>query len=418
MILRRLGVQDAGWLVPIVLVVLIIASIEPYSIPGAPVRTDSNDWIRWVLQVPAFLIAIMLMAFQPEWIHRLWNSPARWIGLFAVWQLAVAPFGLKPQVNVLLALGFAAYSGAGAALVARGGWPRLRSYLTVSMAFVVSSSALLFVVGQGNGIQGRLMGIMGHPNHLGGACAVAMVLFVYQFRRGQNWMLGMIVLSAGLIVLTDSRTSMVGAMLAVAVSINDILPRWALPVAVGAAMTLIVLFTQTDLLVGSAGSIARSGNAEELTTLTGRTEIWEISIDAIAAEPIHGYGAGSSTTLFGLIKPDDVLGTFEINHAHNLWLQLGIIGGIPALMFVLYGLVSYMVVGSNDRVWERDAIVLAIVVYGISEPVFSAEPNIFLLIFAGCLASAGDRSWIRDEEEAKPAGVGATTPPALLEGMR
>ena len=392
MILRRLGVRDPGWLVVIVLLIFVIASIEPFQIPGAPPRTANSDWFRWLFQIPAFMTAIMLMAFQPKWVSRIWIGPGRWVAFFAIWQLAVSPFGMKPQVNVLLSLGYAAFAGAGAAVAANGGWPRMRAYLSVTMVFVILASAALLVTGQAGGIQGRTQGIMGHPNHLGGACAIALVLFVYQFRKGENWMIGMIILTGGLLLLTDSRTALVGAVLAVAVSLNDLMPRWVLPTALGIGVTLIVLFTQTDLLAESAGSIARSGDSEELTTLTGRTEIWDLSLEAIAAEPIYGYGPGSSTDLFAEIKPDGVLGSFEINHAHNLWLQLGLIGGIPALVFVLYGLIAYVVASLGDRVWERDAIVLAIVIFGISEPVFSAEPNIFLLIFSACLVSVGDRS--------------------------
>lgn len=389
MIVRRLGVRDPAWLAAIVLVVVTIAAIEPFQIPGAPARVPANDWFRWVIQIPGFMVALMLMMFQPQWIFRMWTSPARWVAAFALWQILVAPFGLKPQVNVLLSLGYVAYVGVGVTLVANRGWARIRSYLSVVMMFVVLSSVALWVLGMGNADSGRLEGIMGHPNHLGGACAIAMVLWAYQFRHGQFWTAGLMVVTSGLIVLTDSRTAMIGAALAVAIAMRDLVPRWVLPAGIGAVVVLATLFTQTDVLTERASSISRSGDAEELTTLTNRTVIWDISLVGIGAEPIHGYGPGSSTELFAEITPEDAFGDFEINHAHNLWLQLGLIGGIPSIGFIAFAFGAYALRSGSPRVLERDGIVVAIFVYGITEPVFASEPNVFLLVLAACLASVG-----------------------------
>ena len=60
MILSRFGIQERGWLLGVVLVVLIIAAIEPFQIPGAPPARPENDIFRWFIQIPAFFSACLL----------------------------------------------------------------------------------------------------------------------------------------------------------------------------------------------------------------------------------------------------------------------------------------------------------------------------------------------------------------------
>lgn len=387
MILPRFGIEDRGWLVGVVLVVLAISALEPYQLPGAPPPAPENDVIRWIIQIPAFLAGIGLLMLQPRWASRMAAGPGKWIGAFALWQLLVAAFALKPTASTVLSVGFLSYVGVGAFLVARRGWAGARGYFLFTLAFIVTTSTLLYLLGRGGDL--RLNGIMSHPNHLGGACGLAMIMFLHRFLRGANWALGFFFLSGALLYLTDSRTAMAGTVLGLIVLVSDLLPRWSVPTVFALLLTVGILLTQTSLLDGEAQSFSRSGSESELSTLTGRTDIWEISVGAIEAAPITGYGPGATTDLFKEIKPEGVLGSFEINHAHNLWLQLGLIGGLPSIAFVTFGLIGYAVSTRGNRVRDRDAIVLAIIVFGISEPVISAEPNLFLIILSAAIASAG-----------------------------
>lgn len=408
MILSRFDIKERGWLVGLLLVVLVISAIEPFQIPGAPPARPENDIFRWFLQIPAFLGGIGLMMLRPAWASRMLNSPAKWLVAFAVWQLAVASFGLKPLASTILSLGFAAYIGIGI-VMASGGWDRARGYLQLILAFILVSSTALFLTGNGGGL--RLNGIMSHPNHLGGACGLALVLFLDRFLKGANWALGFFFLAGGLLFLTDSRTAMAGAALAILVRLSVFLPKLAVPAVIGLILTVAILVTQTSLLDSSTETLSRSGSESELTTLTGRTDIWDISVGAIADSPVFGYGPGTTTDLFKEIKPEGVLGSFEINHAHNLWLQLGLIGGIPSIAFVTFAFIGYLIGTRGNRILDRDAIVLAIAVFGISEPVISAEPNIFIVALAAAVASVGAKPRLSSQETPQHSDeipVGAT----------
>jgi len=387
MILPRFGITDRGWLVGVLLAVLVVASIEPFEIPGAPPKGPENDIFRWFLQIPAFLGGIGLLMTHRGWAARMMASPARWIAAFVAWQLLVAPVAFKPLAATVLSMGFAAYVGIGVLLVSKQGWDGARGYLMFLLAFILLASTALLVTGQAGAL--RLNGIMSHPNHLGGACGLAMILFFAKFLRGANWALGFFFLAGALLYLTDSRTAMAGTGIALLVVVSNYLPQGTILVIIGLIFTLALLVTQTDLLTSSTESLSRSGSETELATLTGRTDIWDISVGAIATEPVTGYGPGSTTDLFKEIKPEGVLGSFEINHAHNLWLQLGLIGGIPSMLLVTFGFLGYVMGTRGERILDRDAVVLAIAVFGISEPVISAEPNIFIVALAAATASVG-----------------------------
>lgn len=403
MILRRFGIHDRGWLVAILIGVLVVSALEPYQVPGAPPRAPQNDFIRWAFQIPAFLAGIGLMMLIRGWGTRLLSGPGKWLMAFAVWQLVAASFGLKPTVSTILSLGFVSYVGVGAVLVGRQGWAAARGYLTLIMTFVMISSALLWVAGRGGDL--RLNGILSHPNHLGGACGIALVLYLDRFLRGSLWTAPLFLLSAGLLYLTDSRTAMAGAAIGLLIVTAHFFPRFTIPGVVGVLITAAVLLTQTSFFTSEVEGLSRSGTETEFATLTGRTDIWAISIDGIEANPVTGYGPGTTTDLFAEIKPEDVLGDFEINHAHNLWFQLGLIGGIPSVLFVSFGFVGYLIGTRGHRIRDRDAIVAAIAIFGISEPVFAAEPTIFLIALSAAIASVGSAATEPDELRSARSGT-------------
>ena len=107
---------------------------------------------------------------------------------------------------------------------------------------------------------------------------IALIVFLDRFLKGANWALFFFFLAGGLLFLTDSRTAMAGAALALLVRLSEFLPRIAVPAVLGLLLTVGILVTQTSLLDSSTETLSRSGNETELTTLTGRTDIWDISV--------------------------------------------------------------------------------------------------------------------------------------------
>jgi O-antigen ligase len=77
--------------------------------------------------------------------------------------------------------------------------------------------------------------------------------------------------------------------------------------------------------------VSKSGTTEELTSGTGRSEIWGASVRLIARRPLTGYGAATSK---------DLLADYT-RYTHNMLLNVGLSGGIVPMALLaaafLYG---------------------------------------------------------------------------------
>jgi O-antigen ligase len=126
--------------------------------------------------------------------------------------------------------------------------------------------------------------------------------------------------------------------------------------------------------------VSRSGDVGEITSFTGRTEIWNAVLKLSAAEPWMGYGYASS--VFVLPQHASEVG-FATSHAHNVFLQLLLTTGVVGVaLFVL----SYIAVMARAAV-QRDRIVFAMLLFvlfnGITESSgFTTLANICTFAFA------------------------------------
>jgi O-antigen ligase len=126
--------------------------------------------------------------------------------------------------------------------------------------------------------------------------------------------------------------------------------------------------------------VSRSGSADELTSLTGRTEIWYTVLKLVEQRPWTGYGYASS--VFVLPEYANSIG-FATSHAHNLALQLLLTTGWTG--FVLFMLtiagVSARAILHGDRVMF--AMLAFVLLNGVTESSgFTTLANICTLAFA------------------------------------
>ncbi len=71
-------------------------------------------------------------------------------------------------------------------------------------------------------------------------------------------------------------------------------------------------------------SSSKSGSLREITSLTGRTEIWQESIRLISQSPLLGYGGGSSARI--LVEYS--------GHSHNILLETALLYGVISASLV------------------------------------------------------------------------------------
>ncbi|MDH4116423.1 MAG: O-antigen ligase family protein [Acidimicrobiia bacterium] len=104
----------------------------------------------------------------------------------------------------------------------------------------------------------------------------------------------------------------------------------------GFYLMLVPALTAAVLFAGSAilEILLRDQVAGSVRTLTGRTKFWEAAIDAFAAQPLTGYGFGSSR--FAVLANID---SDRFTHLHNGYLEslvgVGLLGFIPFMVMVV-----------------------------------------------------------------------------------
>jgi hypothetical protein len=214
---------------------------------------------------------------------------------------------------------------------------------------------------------GRMRGIVGTPNGVGFVAAFAIVLSVLYFRVlppfGKWVAAGILPAAAVCLVLSANRNSMFAV--AVALWVAFVLRK-------GTGPKLVI--TTTLGLVGAVAFVAfsdeifsllsRSGNASEVTTLTGRSEIWAVVIQKWMEQPLYGYGYTSALS----ILPLDPRLFHAAAHTHNMLLEVLFSGGLILVALFLFGLGETIVQIRRLGAVNEAALVAFFLVRGLTEP--------------------------------------------------
>ncbi|MEM9703066.1 MAG: O-antigen ligase family protein, partial [Planctomycetota bacterium] len=119
--------------------------------------------------------------------------------------------------------------------------------------------------------------------------------------RACGWFPALIVVGTLFTVLTKSRTSAAGLVLCLGLlTAITVAPRWRLAAAVGGGtlggLFLMAAFSLGADPLGGALDAATMGRTEQLSSLTGRHEIWEEIGRFMARRPLVGFGYDSFWT--------------------------------------------------------------------------------------------------------------------------
>ena len=190
---------------------------------------------------------------------------------------------------------------------------------------------------------GRMQGVTSQPNTLGGIAAFTVLLAIMYFRefttRQRALAAAAIFISTFCLFYSDSRTSIVTLALCLLLwwlrRANVALNLFTI-VAIALAACLIITFVpdvSAYLARGEAGPT-------DLSSLNGRSRIWDVAWESIYAHPWLGQGYGSSRLILPI---DDRLFGAAVN-THNVYMELLFSGGA-----VLFGLFVLAVAASLFR---------------------------------------------------------------------
>lgn len=333
---------------------------------GFLLRKDVRDFF---LCYPGLIFTALLGFFVAASITSITpvSSLASTFALICICTFSV--YGMK-QVGAETMLG-AIYFGLGIYIV--GSW----------IAYLFIPEIGLHNENLGEGINIERMAGLSHPNTTGQYCGLFLGFTYITYRRWawrSNMLLLMVVgcvtlLAVAAMVEAMSRSSVLALVGAMVFSHRDRILRFAGPVLpwVAASLLSIVIFLgailpQGVLAVGDRASVlTKTGDVEELSSMTGRTAIWAFSIEQLAKRPFLGYGPATSK----IILAD------YMYYTHNLWLNIAFSCGVfAAILLILFtGILLTNMLKHRERLSEFFIIFLFIV--GLVENVaFAYIPSV------------------------------------------
>lgn len=339
-------------------------------------------------------IAGVALLHARDWLANVLTATNVPVVMFLLWLVVSAAYSPVPAYSAIAAFSIVTYVIFSAYLFATLDQVDIFGLIVFALiAFCIVSIIVYFAVPQFghyvywvNGeryLSPRLAGIAGSANNMGRIAALGLVITglyareLYQ-RHGLLVPFGALIAVAAL-VLTNSRTSM--AMVA-AILFATYFLSWRRLYAVvfiisASLVALAILLPAGDEILRL---ISRSGSLDEVTSMTGRTDIWYAVAKLAEARPLTGFGYGSS--VFVLPQHERDIG-FLTSHAHNLMLQLYLTTGWVGVM--LFSM-SVLTVGLRAII-SGERVVLALLSFvllnGVTESSgFTTVANICSFAFA------------------------------------
>jgi hypothetical protein len=213
----------------------------------------------------------------------------------------------------------------------------------------------------------RFRGLFDQPNHIGELMLITVgpALICWPYTRGWKRLLVALAIagSIGFTILAQSRTSFVA--MAVGIGAFLIWKYRARAVLTLAALTLVLsAFLIMHQKLGT--SLTAFGDDRDVTTLTGRTEIWQFAIGQILDRPFTGYGYAVEGEVFQNRYFPLWWGPWDLGahiSMHNGYISRAIGVGIPAFLFWLFIVMRPWVAlfRQRDDPWNLKPIALLIV---------------------------------------------------------
>jgi O-antigen ligase len=351
--------------------------------------------------------------------RRAFSSPVLWLGgLFAL-GASTAVWSVDPLSSVAKSVSALALLVVAVAVVDRDGADAALGAVLFGLAALVVGSLAWEVVGPGSrslleegmsldsGLFGlsRHGGLAGDSNHLGRVAAVVLgggaLVWSPSSRWPSLWLQLVGVMGLG---LAQSRTALIGGVLAA----GYIHLRRGRVLVAGVATWLLVAGALAGWATGSLSvdDVTREGSTRELTTLTGRTDVWAAALEVAAERPFLGHGAFAADVALETPVEDGRV-PFDAADAHNLLLNIYLTQGLVGVALLL-ATVAAVVARRGEGDWGRTATLLLVLLTSLSlTENLIRSPNGVLLLFAVSLAALTPASDPESGSESGGAAAGA-----------
>ncbi len=356
-------------------------------------RLGAAEAARWPVSFVLWLMCLLFVIRRPVVWRRLLCAPTVFLVAFGVWSLAASRWSPIQPSSFALGIGLLTVILFGAAYVDRFGWQSFSAVVTVALAsFIAFGWAYTLVSSDidATSDSSRLVGLSANPTAMGLIATLMALLSLSGLRGKPVAITSFISFGAVVMYLANARTAslalVLGLLLVVVGSTRGLARAAALSGMTIGACTLLIVISAGDTV---SPSLARGDSQDELETLTGRTQLWDLADGWYAERPIVGHGLQGATELYeGAQERGEI--TWEARDAHNTiihtLLELGLVGALLLVTFTGTLLVSHY--GLPDP--QAAAPVLAILLVGVTETLVH-EGTLALLILAGAGAAAARR---------------------------
>jgi O-antigen ligase len=404
------GARFPRWILPAMFWTIVIAKIvatllserdltnvnapDYLNLPAVSLDPQGGPLQDNILRVFTFLLLILPLV---QIIHsRFTRNSEPWGALF--WGFSIffignfvlnGVFGSHPAF--MMSSAYFAVAVAGVLSVRPDDIPLAIPHVKFSLFLLVSLSLVAAVIypslvlesgyrGLIPGLNIRLNGLSSGPNAMGPICLVAILAEVAfpQRNRSIHWLI--ILVSAVALILTQSKTTWIAGIAALGASyialkfsrtmadihIGVIRSTTAI---VGAAFVGIGLLLVLLLAFGDVSSmlspISNSREGAELTTLTGRSAIWQVAMSEWERNPLFGYGPELWNAEFR-----SQVGMSFAYSAHNEYIQSLSRAGLTGLiaLFIYMGCIGWLAIGkTRDTNGFSLALFVMLVVRSFSE---------------------------------------------------
>ena len=208
----------------------------------------------------------------------------------------------------------------------------------------------------------RFRGFFGSPNQVGEVtlatvCAVAIIW--NQSSRGQKvWLVMETAVAVALGALADSRSPFVGLAIGATLYVLWQYRLRALPACLVAAVLMFAIATQVAPDYFTRG---------EVSTLTGRTDVWKFAVKKIEERPLLGWGFEVEGQILQSKYFPIWWGPWEEgphSSLHNGYLSRAVGLGLPALIFWIFFFLRpwFWLFRQRDDPWQLKRIFLLVIV--------------------------------------------------------
>lgn len=384
-----------GWTIPIAALV-VFTEVAPAELDQPLPPQLFELAIAGPLLATCAVVALMTM--RDEMFRMLRRPPLCWVVALIGLGVVLSPVSQDPVRSFQLSVAAFCMVFIAIASVRRDGWESAMKALVLGLVVFAVGSLAWELVGPGTrpteagsfdtGFGGlpRRAGLASNPNQLGRVGALTVAIGIGTIGRPGMRSLTLWSAAAGvaLLALSQSRTAILAATVAVAVA----LLRQGRRILTAVAVSVSVLLPAAAFAAGviEIDSLTRTGaGTEEITSLTGRTDLWAGAFSQSLERPILGHGAfASEPALEPLFKRGAV--SFRAEDAHSLLINTLLTNGVVGALILLVGTWSAIRLAHERRRPGLEDGMVALGIISLTETIFWKPNSSFLAIAVGFAA--------------------------------